>query len=224
MTDLPALSGPSLQPASAGKPQQLVLLLHGVGADGNDLIGLAPYFQQILPEAYFFAPNAPDDCDFAPFGYQWFSLGDFSHETRLRGARQTAPVLDNLIDSLLSKYGLSEENMLLIGFSQGTMMALHVGLRRGRQLAGIIGYSGMLLGADILAGEIKSRPPVLLTHGDADEVLPVDSLPAAVAGLEAVGVSVDSYIRPGLGHGIDDESLQLGQRFAAKQFGAPGGN
>ncbi|MDH5750421.1 MAG: phospholipase [Rhodospirillales bacterium] len=219
MSDLPILQGPALPPASGGAPKQLVVLLHGVGADGNDLIGLAPYFQQVLPEALFVSPNAPYSFDMAPFGYQWFSIQDFRPETRLTGVRSAAPIVDRFLDTLLGAHGLDDAQMALIGFSQGTMMSLHVGLRRERTLAGILGYSGMLVGGELLKEEIKSKPPVRLIHGDADEILPVDSLPAAVEGLEGAGVMVDSFIRPGLGHGIDEEGIRLGQTFLADIFG-----
>ncbi len=220
MSDQPRLHGPSLGPASGGAPEQLAILLHGVGADGNDLLGLAPQFQGALPGALFLSPHAPFSFDMAPVGYQWFSIGDFAPETRLAGARAAAPILDAFIDAQLAEHGLDEDRLVLIGFSQGTMMALHVGLRRERRLAGIVGYSGMLAGAEVLAGEIRSRPPVLLVHGDADPVIPVQALPAAVKGLKAAGVQVDSHVRPGLGHGIDAEGVRLGVAFAAGLFGA----
>lgn len=221
MADLPVLTGPTLPPASGGKPRQLAILLHGVGADGNDLIGIAPLFQQVLPDALFLSPDAPFPFDMAPMGRQWFPVGDFSPETRLAGVKKAAPILNAFIDTQLASSQLTEEHLVLIGFSQGTMMSLHVGLRRQKPLAGILGYSGMLPGAEILAEEIGSRPPVLLTHGDADEVLPVSSLPAAVKGLEAVGVEVESHIRPGMGHGIDEECIRLGMGFLARIFGLP---
>jgi len=213
MADLPMLSGPRLEPASGAKPKQLVILLHGVGADGNDLIGLAPYFQKTLPDALFVSPNAPYAFDMAPTGHQWFSLLDFSERTRLEGVTGAAPIVNRFIDDMLSETGLSEDKLVLIGFSQGAMMSLHVGLRRKKQLAGIIGYSGMLVAPERLQDEIESRPPVLLTHGDADPVLPVEALPAAVAGLKAAGVAVEHHVRAGLPHGIDEDCVRLGQAF-----------
>ncbi|MFQ5619866.1 MAG: alpha/beta hydrolase [Rhodospirillales bacterium] len=220
MAELPRLDGPSLGPASGGAPRQLAILLHGVGADGNDLLGLAPHFQGALPDALFLSPHAPFSFDMAPVGYQWFSLRDSTPEARLAGVRAAAPILDAFIDARLAEHGLGEDRVVLIGFSQGTMMALHVGLRRQRRLAGIVGYSGMLAGAEALAGEVRAKPPVLLVHGDADPVIPVQALPAAVAGLEAAGIRVDSHICPGLGHGIDAEGVRLGVDFAAGLFGA----
>ncbi len=220
MPDLPTLSGPSLPPADGGPPRKLVILLHGVGADGNDLIGLAPYFQHILPDALFVSPNAPYAFDMAPFGYQWFSLQDLQPDTRLRGTQAAAPILDAYIDSLLTAHGLSEDKLVLVGFSQGAMMALHVGLRRTTQLAGIVSYSGMLAGDQaLLASEIKSRPPVSMTHGAEDPVLPVQALPIAVAALKSVGIEVESHVRPGLGHGLDEDCVYLGMDFLKRVLG-----
>ncbi len=215
---LPTLEGPTLAPVLGGRAEQLVILLHGVGADGNDLFGLAPYFQEILPGTLFISPDAPFSFDMGPFGYQWFSLRDMSPRARLDGVRETAPILDAFIDEKLIELGLGEDKLLLIGFSQGAMMALHVGLRRERRIAGIISYSGMLAGEELLAAEIKSRPPVLLTHGDADPVLPVAAIGRAEAALKAAGVPVEARIRPALAHGIDDECIRLGRGFIKSLF------
>jgi phospholipase/carboxylesterase len=217
---LPELSGPVQKPASGGKARQLVLLLHGLGADGNDLIGLAPYWAPLLPDAEFISPDAPFPCDMAPFGRQWFSLQDHSPLAILAGVRATAPILDNFIDRVLAARGLDEKSLALVGFSQGTMMSLYVGLRRATAPAGILGFSGALIGAETLAEEIRARPPVLLVHGDADEVVPPQALPMAVAGLEAVGVPVESLTCPGLGHAIDEAGLREGGRFLRRVLAA----
>lgn len=207
------LSGPSQPPAAGGKPRKLVLLLHGLGADGNDLIGLAPYFSRLLPTAEFVAPNAPFPCDMAPYGHQWFSLQDRNPEMILAGMRASAPMLDAFIDEQLARTGLSERDLALVGFSQGTMMSLHVGLRRAQPIAGILGYSGALVGAEALAAEIRSRPPVLLVHGDADPVVPFAALAAAERALAAAGVNVTTLVCPGAGHAIDEAGLKRGGQF-----------
>jgi phospholipase/carboxylesterase len=210
---LPKLSGPSHLPAGGGKPRRLVILLHGLGADGNDLIGLAPVLAQVLPETEFLAPNAPFPCDMGPFGYQWFSLQDRSTATMLAGVRAAAPILDAYIDDALAQRGLAEPDLALLGFSQGTMMSLYVGLRRGRAVAGILGYSGALIGGDNLVREARSKPRVLLVHGDADPVVPFPALGLAEGGLEAAGVPVETVTCPGLAHGIDEQGLRAGARF-----------
>ncbi|MBT3764226.1 MAG: prolyl oligopeptidase family serine peptidase [Rhodospirillaceae bacterium] len=218
MSTSPTLNGPSLPPADGAAPEQLVLLLHGVGADGNDLIGLAPYFQQVLPKALFVSPDAPFPYDMAPFGRQWFSLQERTPEAFDSGTHLAAPILNDFIDGLLVETGLTDAQTALIGFSQGTMMSLHVGPRRDQPVAGILGYSGALANPTKLVDDIQSYPPVMLIHGDSDEVLPVSSLPKAVGGLEAAGVPVTSHVRPGLGHGIDEEGIKLGVTFLESIF------
>jgi phospholipase/carboxylesterase len=215
---LPTLSGPSHPPSSGGTPRQLVILLHGLGADGNDLIGLAPVWARLLPDAEFIAPNAPFPCDMAPYGYQWFSLQDRSPDAVLGGVRAAAPMLDAFIDDALAARGLADKDLVLVGFSQGTMMSLYVGFRRAQPIAGILGYSGRLVGGDTLAQEIRSRPRTLLVHGDADPVVPYDSLAAAETTLKALGVPVETITRRGLGHGIDEDGLKHGARFLKAAF------
>jgi len=220
MPDLPTLDGPSLSPLSGGSPRHLVIFLHGVGADGNDLIGLAPHFAHALPDAYFVSPNAPFAYDMAPFGRQWFSIRDFGPETLLAGALAAAPILDTFIDAQLTRHGLEADCLALVGFSQGTMMALQVGLRRRQPIAGILGYSGLLVGEAKLEDEIASRPPVHLIHGADDELIPAHSLPAAVAALKSLNVPIDSHLCPNLGHGIDETGLRLGSNFLIRALGA----
>ncbi len=210
MSEQKTLSGPSFGPASEGPAKQLVILLHGVGANGDDLIGLAPILSQVLPNAEFLAPNAPEPYDMAPVGYQWFSLQDRSPTRVEVGVRSAASLLENYIDTQLEDRDIDDDRLALIGFSQGCMMALHTGLRRPVAPAAILGYSGMLAAADKLAAEITCRPPVLLVHGEADPVVPFQMLAAAQAGLEAVGVEVQALSRPGLGHGIDEEGIRHG--------------
>ncbi|MEL0106922.1 MAG: alpha/beta hydrolase [Rhodospirillales bacterium] len=218
MTELPTLSGPTLPPASNQAPKQIVMLLHGVGADGNDLIGLAPYYQKVLPDALFIAPDAPFPYDMAPFGRQWFGLQDRSEPARLKGTQSSAPILDHFIDTTLANYGLSDDKLALVGFSQGTMMSLYVGLRREKPLAGIIAQSGILIGPELLADEIKSRPPVLLIHGDMDAVVPFQYMEKAQKALQENGVEVAAHARPGLGHNIDEEGIALSQQFLSQIF------
>ncbi len=214
-----SLSGPILDPLGGRTPTKLVVFCHGVGSDGDDLIGLAPYFQKVLPDARFISPNAPFQFDAAPAGYQWFSLQDMSQDARTKGTQKAAPILNAFIDEQLAALGLTDKDLALIGFSQGTMMALHVGLRRAQACAGIVGYSGMLIDADNLANEIVSKPPVLLCHGQADEIVPFDFMPAALAVLRENGVSAEGLGRPGVGHGLDDDGIKAGMFFLAECFG-----
>jgi phospholipase/carboxylesterase len=214
------LSGPSHPPHSGGDPRRLVILLHGLGADGNDLLGLAPYWAPALPDAEFLAPNAPFPCDMAPYGYQWLSARESSPQARLAGARAAGAILDAYIDDELAKRGLGESDLALVGFSQGTMMSLFVGPRRERPLAGIVGFSGRLIAPDILGQEIRSRPPILLIHGTDDPVVPFDSMTEAETALAANGIAVETLSCVGVEHSIDGEGLQRGGRFLQHVLGA----
>jgi phospholipase/carboxylesterase len=207
------IDGPRMAPASGAPARSLVILLHGYGSNGDDLIGLAPHWRGALPATAFVAPNAPEPCPGAPGGYQWWALtgGD-----RAKGAASAAPVLDAFIDAELARHGLDESRLALVGFSQGTMMALQVGPGRPRALAGIVGYSGMLADEAGLAAVGVTRPPVLLVHGDADPMIPVAALQRASDALTRNGFEVQTHVSPGLGHSIDLAGLQLGERFLAR--------
>ena len=219
MNQIKSIEGPIFEPTSKNKPKQLVVLCHGLGSDGNDLIGLAPYFAKTLPDAIFMSPNAPFPFDMAPSGYQWFSLENSTPESRLLGVKEAAPILNNFIDLKLAELGLAESQLALVGFSQGAMLGLYAGLRRENEIAGIIGYSGGLIGEECLKEEINSRPPVLLVHGDTDEVVPPDALENSVKALAKVGVEVNGELRPGLGHTLDERGIMLGMDFLAHCFG-----
>ncbi|MBR9972580.1 alpha/beta hydrolase [Magnetospirillum sulfuroxidans] len=217
----PALSAHVATPVSGGAARQVVILLHGVGADGADLFGLVPYVAPMLPDAVFIAPDAPFAYDMAPFGRQWFSLQDRSGEALAAGIRATAPVVDAFIDAKLAEYGLDDSALALIGFSQGTMMSLHVGPRRAKPCAAIVGFSGAVVAAETLAAEVVSRPRVLLIHGDADPVVNPACLPAAEQALAAVGLPVLTELRPDLDHSIDGPGLALAAAFLRQAFGLP---
>lgn len=218
MTANSAISGPHRDPASGDSPRQLIVFLHGWGADGNDLIGLATGWSARLPNAYFVAPHAPQSCEANPFGRQWFSLADTDPEVMSAGAARAAPVINEFIDQELARFDLSDDSLALVGFSQGTMMALYVALRRRRTCAAVVGYSGALVGSETLAPAMRSRPPVLLVHGDADPIVPASLLPAAADALERLAVPVRTHVVPGLGHGIDPTGLELGIEFLASTF------
>lgn len=210
---MPALSGPQWGPASGGKPKMIVLLLHGVGADGNDLIDLAPFWGKAVPEALFAAPHAPFPYDMAPFGRQWFSLTDRTPAMLEAGVRAAAPLVDAFIAELCTEHALPESAVVLMGFSQGAMTALFTGLRRAPAPAGIMAYAGALLAPDSLAAEMRARPRVLIVHGEADEVVVPARGRQAEAALLAAGVPVEATWCPRLGHGIDDAGLSAGSLF-----------
>jgi phospholipase/carboxylesterase len=210
------LDGPRLMPQS-GPATQLVVLCHGYGSDGNDLIGLAPHWQKALPHAVFVSPNAPDRCGMAGAGYQWFPLSRLDPQETLRGTEAAAPRLNAFLDAELSRLGLTGERLALVGFSQGTMMALSVGLRRNPAPAAIVGFSGMLAGAETLP-RLDAPPPVLLVHGDADQVIPPAALFMSATALGAAGVPVQWHLSKGLGHGIDPFGLGLAQKFLVDAF------
>ncbi|HEX9524298.1 MAG TPA: dienelactone hydrolase family protein [Reyranella sp.] len=215
------LEGPSYGTHNKGKPGHLVVLLHGYGADGNDLIGLAPVLAPLMPDVVFDAPNAPYPCEGNPMGYQWFGISRLDPKLTLAGVRSAAPLVDAFLDEKFAEYGFDESKTCLVGFSQGTMMALHVGLRRAKPLAGIVGFSGMLAGPEILKDEIGSRPPILLAHGDSDEMLPHVLSERAAETLRQNGIKVGLHIAQGVGHGINDTALSHAARFLLEAFKLP---
>jgi phospholipase/carboxylesterase len=209
------LDGPRVAPAK-GSAAQLVVLCHGYGSDGNDLIGLAPHWRNYLPLAAFVAPNAPQRHPMG-VGYQWFPLSRIDPAEALRGAQTAAPLLDDFIDAELRRHSLTSEKLALVGFSQGTMMSLYVGLRRNPPPAAIVGFSGLLTGSDSAPVGVP-RPPVLLVHGDADQVVPPQALFHAANELAGLGVPVQWHMSKGLAHGIDPIGLALAGRFLRDAF------
>ena len=216
------LDGPRLEPRS-GPARELVVFLHGYGADGNDLIEIGRAWQGLLPHAAFVSPHAPRPCGQAPTGREWFPLTFRNPEERWTGVNEAAPILEGFLEAELTRRNLPPSALALVGFSQGTMMSLHVGLRRTVAPAAIVGYSGMLVvpetvDPDAFAAEIRSRPPVLLIHGDGDQLIPVQALFHAAQGLASLDIAVQWYISEGIGHGIDQEGLRQGGEFLAKCF------
>ncbi|WP_112662357.1 alpha/beta hydrolase [Microvirga flavescens] len=220
-----ALDGPRIAPKS-GQAKQLVVFLHGRGANGDDLIELGYQWQGLLPDAAFAAPDASLPCEGAPMGREWFPL-TFRDPTELwRGVQEAAPALNAFLDAELARYGLDDTKLALVGFSQGTMMALHVGLRRATAPAGILGFSGLLVlqadkGPESLKEQVKTKPPILLTHGDRDEILPIEMFFFSKETLAAAEIPCQWHLSAGVGHGIDAGALHHGGLFLTQSFGLP---
>jgi phospholipase/carboxylesterase len=209
------LDGPRMPPARGGKPDSLVVLLHGYGSNGADLISLAPYWAKALPGAAFVSPNAIEPVPQAPGGFQWFPISQLDPQLMEAGARNAAQSVDRFLDRELERYGLDQSRLALVGFSQGTMMALHVGLRRAAPPAAILGYSGVLVGARKLKDEMKAKPPVLLIHGDQDQTIPIAAMFDSAEALAASGHGAQWHVSYGVPHSIGPDGLDLGGVFLA---------
>jgi phospholipase/carboxylesterase len=210
------LGGPRLAALSRSKPSSLVILIHGYGSNGEDLISLARRIQPALPEAAFVAPNAPSQITWMATAHQWWPIETFSMAERAAGAAASAPVLDAFVTDELVSADLPASRLLLVGFSQGTMMALHVGVRRPHPIAGIVGISGMLVAPELLQAEARSRPPVLLIHGTDDDVVPFRSMDLAQTALTAAGLQVQTHVSPGVAHSIGQDGLAAATDFARR--------
>ncbi len=202
--------------APKGSTHAVVIFVHGYGANGADLLGLADPLAPHLPGVAFYSPDAPESCQGNPFGFQWFAIprldGSSEADSR-RGMAQAAADLNAFVDQVLADEGLTPDALALVGFSQGTMMSLQIAPRRPAPLAAVVGFSGRLLQPETLLAEVLSKPPVLLIHGDADPMVPIDSLPEAADALTAAGFETYAHVCRGLGHSIDNEGLSLALGF-----------
>jgi len=214
----PKLDGPRVPPARQGRPSSLVILLHGYGSNGDDLIALAPYWAGALPETQFVSPNAPEGIPGYPGGRQWFGLARMDAATLNAGAAKAAPALNAFIDSEMERYGVGPAQTALVGFSQGTMMALYTALRREKALAGVVGFSGALVSPEGLEAEMRAKPPILLAHGDRDDVVPVTALFEALNGLAKAGHGAELHLCAGLAHSIAPSGLERGGAFLKAAF------
>ncbi|PKQ11087.1 MAG: phospholipase [Alphaproteobacteria bacterium HGW-Alphaproteobacteria-1] len=207
----------------SGETRSAVVFLHGYGANGADLLGLADPLAEHLPDTLFVAPDAPETIPGMPFGLQWFPIpwiDNSSEEEAERGLLSAARDLDAFLDALMVDEDLLPEQVVLFGFSQGTMMALHVAPRREDAVAGVVAFSGRLLRPDLLADEVQSRPPILLVHGDADDVVPVQSLPEAAEALQGAGwQDVYAHVMKGTAHGIAPDGLSVALAFMRDRLG-----
>jgi phospholipase/carboxylesterase len=209
----------------SGKTESVVVLLHGYGADGADLLGLADPLAPHMPDTVFVAPDAPERCVNNAFGFQWFPIPwlDGSSEAKANASRlASAAKLDAFLDGLLAKEGIPPSRLILFGFSQGTMMSLHVAPRRVEPVAGIVGFSGRLLDPDSLASAARSKPPVLLVHGDADDIVPVVSLSEAGDALSRAGFETYAHVMKGTAHGIAPDGLSVALAFMREKLGIAG--
>lgn len=207
------------KPRSGAKPKSIVVALHGYGSNGQDLIGLAPEYAENLPDTVFVSPDAPFPCE-AGFGFQWFSLHNWSPLSLLQGAEKAAPILNEFLDKLLMEYDLPPEKLALVGFSQGTMMSLYTAPRRADPIAGVMGYSGALVGGEMLIGNPKtSKCPIHLIHGDYDSVVPVAAYYHATTTLRMAGLDVTGSVTSGLPHSIDRKGIDDGGQFLRKVLG-----
>jgi phospholipase/carboxylesterase len=216
-TIMPTLEAIHWGPASKAKPRQLIVLCHGLGADAYDLIDLAPSWQHACPDALFASVHAPFQHD-SGFGRQWWSVADRSPPVTEAGGRTAAAYLHGFIDAELARLGLPREAYALMGFSQGAMISLFTGLRRPAAPRAILAFSGALIARESLQAELENRAPVLLVHGESDEVVPVSRSRDAENALIAAGVPVEAHYIPRLGHGIDDTGIALGALSLQRGF------
>jgi phospholipase/carboxylesterase len=214
------IDGPRQPPARGGKPDSLIVFLHGYGSNGADLMSLAPYWAKVMPGAQFLAPNAPEPVPMAPGGYQWFPITQADPRLMAQGAAHAAGVIDRFLDREIARYQLPANRVALVGFSQGTMMALQVGLRRAEAPGAILGFSGALPGAERLKDEMKSKPPIFLVHGSEDDMIPVGMALAAAQGLAAAGHGAQWRISYGVPHAIGPDGLEFGGQFLKASLSA----
>ncbi len=201
----------------SGEIRSVVIFLHGYGANGADLIGLADPLAEHLPDTLFLSPDAPEEIPGMPMGRQWFPIpwiDGSSEEESARGMAAAADDLNAFLDAVMVDEDVLPEQVVLFGFSQGTMMGLHVGLRREDEMAGIVAFSGRLMAPELLEDEVVSKPPILLVHGDMDDVVPVQSLPEAADALQKAGFTdVYAHIMKGTAHGIAPDGLSVALAF-----------
>lgn len=195
-----------------------VLLLHGYGSNADDLIDLAPILAEALPHTAFYSPNAPEPCEMGPYGYQWFSLMNRTPAEYLAGVQRAAPVLEQMIEEVKAELNLPAYKIALFGFSQGSMMSLYVAPRLPETLGAVVGLSGALVGSELLPTQIKSKPPILIAHGQMDPVVPYAALPFAEAVLKQCGLTVETVTRPLMAHNIDEEVLTATARFLKEKL------
>jgi phospholipase/carboxylesterase len=224
---MPSLTGPERLPDAGKQAESIVVMLHGRGGDGDNLIGLGDFFAPGMPSTAFYAPNAPYPFEDAAyfggeaFGYQWYSRR--TEQARAAGLVEVAPIVNAYIDELLATHKLAPNRCILLGFSQGCITSLHVAPRRKQALAGVVGFSGALVTSDTLPKEIANKAPIFLAHGIEDDVLPVSGTEFAATTLKGLGVPVESHILPGLGHSIDQRGAKAALAFMQRLLNGTAG-
>ena len=219
MTNTKFLEGPRIENYSGKKPSSIIILLHGYGSNGEDLFSLAPVLSEKFPETVFISPNAPFPCKLSGgYGYEWFDIEDRSDSIMFNGVKAASEIFNSFIDNELKKYNLSDNQLALIGFSQGTMVAIHSGLSRKNKCSCILGYSGSLLGNKTYLDNVESKPPIFLYHGESDDVVSVESSKLAAEKLISIGIEVELSTEISLGHSISQRGLSMGTEFLIKNL------
>ena len=207
----------------SGRVESAVIFLHGYGANGADLLGLGAVLAEHMQDTFFLAPDAPEVNSKSEAGLQWFPIpwiDGSSEEDAMLGLRSASQDLNAYLDGVMIDFDLLPEQVIVFGFSQGTMMALHVIPRRDEAIAGLVVFSGQLLEPEALVDDARAFLPILLVHGDQDDVVPIAALPKAVEGLQAAGFKdVYAHVMKDGAHGIAPDGLQVALAFMRKQFG-----
>ena len=203
------LDGPEIKSRSGKAPKNLVLFMHGVGEDGRNIYDICMVLNRCIPDTHFLCPNGPFPYDMGFDGYQWFSLQDRSEHVLLEGINKALPIVNEYIDYNLKRFNLNDSNLAIMGFSQGCMMALHLGLRRPNPPACVIGFSGALIGGSALKNYKTNNPPIILSHGDLDQVVELNMMKNSVDLLKKLNKNVESHIFRGLSHELNEDSLNL---------------
>ncbi|MCP5322870.1 MAG: dienelactone hydrolase family protein [Candidatus Paracaedibacteraceae bacterium] len=211
------LTGPIQRTKMDTPPEQLFFLLHGWGADGANLLDIALSLSHDFPHAEFHLPNAPLTCEASENGYQWFSLSDESTSALLQAAESTASIVENYIREKTKQAQLDHTKVVLLGFSQGAMLAKHLALTRPNLCNVVAAYSGKLI--DVPENMIADRVPMILIHGDEDIIIPVEAMVESYNILKELEFPVDAYRMVDLGHGINQAGLELGHQFIKKHLG-----
>ncbi|MBN8827600.1 MAG: phospholipase [Sphingobacteriia bacterium] len=215
------ITGPEVPPISGNKPDSLVITLHGYGADGYNLLDIAKFMSNDLPTTHFLSPNAPERCEMGGEGYQWFSLNDRTPSVMISLLRNAEKALNEYIDYQLKRFNLTEDKLIVLGFSQGTYTSLHTILRRNKPIAGLIGFSGALISPATLKDEIKSRPKICLLHGDQDDVVAYESMNIALTTLSENDLDVHAHTMHGVGHYISYEGLEIALKHIKTYLNIP---